>query len=48
MAALIGAKMQIPRLKGIRQMWLGADYSLTYKWQWRGHYKDFSGKIGSC
>jgi hypothetical protein len=45
-SALIGAKIQtIPRFKGIKQMWVGADYSLANKWQWRGYYKAFTGKL---
>ena len=44
MSALVRSKLQtIPRFRGIKQMWLGADYSLTNKWQWRGYYKAFTG-----
>jgi hypothetical protein len=41
---LISAKVaNISRFKGIKQMWVGADYSPTKKWQWRGFFKDFTG-----
>ena len=44
-SALITPKMStIPRFKGIKQMWVGADYSVLNKWSWRGYYKDFTGK----
>ena len=42
---MISKKMTtIPRFKGIKQMWVGADYSTTKKWQWRGYFKEFTGK----
>jgi hypothetical protein len=33
----------IPRFKGIKQFWVGADYSVLNKWRWKGYYKDFTG-----
>jgi hypothetical protein len=42
---LITTKLQtIARFKGIKQMWVGADYSVENKWQWRGYYKAFTGE----
>ena len=47
-ASLIGPKLTtIPRFKGIKQMWIGGDYSITNKWQWRGYYKAFTGNANT-
>ena len=28
-------------------MWIGGDYSITNKWQWRGYYKAFTGNANT-
>ncbi len=42
---VVASKLQtIARFKGIKQMWIGADFSNTSSaWQWRGYYKSFNG-----
>jgi hypothetical protein len=42
----VASKLQtVARFKGIKQMWIGADFSNTSSaWQWRGYYKSFNGK----
>ncbi len=41
---LVSSKLQtIPRFKGIKQMWVGADFSNTTNWQWRGYFQNFKG-----
>jgi hypothetical protein len=43
-SSLISNKLAtISRFKGIKQMWIGADYTPTRKWQWRNYYKEFTG-----
>ena len=45
MSNVVAAKLlNITRFKGIKQMWIGADYlNSTKMWQWTGNVQLFSG-----